>query len=121
MNNANWHDLKGQVITSISQTDADNVAVRTTTFTLETYHAQECCESVGLVRTEGNPADLVGATIINAEEDSGAQDPDWYKESYDASHTWTKLSLITNKGDVHFWFLGESNGYYGETLSFTRL
>lgn len=122
MSNANWHDLKGQLITRVvaSVTD-DEVTVYTTTINLRAYHESECRESMRLIRTEGNLDDLVGATIRNAEDDSGAQDPEWYKETYDDSHTWTKLTLNTTKGDVHFWFLGESNGYYGETLDFQRL
>lgn len=120
---ANWHDLKGQLITRVvASVTEDEVTVYTTNIIIRAYHQSECCESVRLIRTEGDIENLAGATILNAEDDSGAQDPDWYKETYDDySHTWTKLTLNTTKGDVHFWFLGESNGYYGETLDFQRL
>lgn len=122
MSNANWHDLKGQLITRVVASAIDDeVTVYTTGINLRAYHQSACCESVRLIRTEGDIENLAGATILNAEDDSGAQDPDWHKEPYEYSHTWTKLTLNTTKGDVHFWFLGESNGYYGETLDFQRL
>lgn len=118
---ANWHDLKGQLITGITvDTELDELTIHTFKFKLTCHHVQDCCETVGLVRIEGDFLSLHGAEILHAEDDAGAQDPSWYKEDYDESHTWTKLSLYTSKGDVHFWFLGQSNGYYGEDISFYK-
>jgi hypothetical protein len=62
---------------------------------------------------------LVGEPITLAEHEI-VDDPEWYTGRYDESHTWTLFVLETSKGRVEFWWLGESNGYYGEEVDFVR-
>jgi len=112
-----WFDLKGQVITAI-KIDGDSMAVYTTTINVLAAHVPACCETMRHIRTDGTIDKLIGHTIDLAEEDAGASDPDWFDERYDESHTWTKLRLVAGGNELVAWFLGESNGYYGETLSF---
>lgn len=81
------------------------------------YHMQDCCERVDLIDTIGNLDDIIGSPIINA-----------YQEEFDGpepkhadSYTWTAQIIETEKGQVRFEWLGESNGYYSERVYFGRL
>lgn len=82
------------------------------------YHYQSCCECVGLAELHGDIADLQGALIISAEEVQG-DEPTGY--TYYESYTWTFYKIQTNKGAVTLRFLGQSNGYYSESMSFCRV
>lgn len=86
------------------------------------YHEQDCCENVSLYDIDGEPEDLVGGLIINAEEATGAihelmEEAATDKlDNYD-SITWTFYKVDTNKGGVWMRWLGESNGYYSEEVT----
>lgn len=117
--------LKGKTITSISSCevgsdDVDFVCSDGSLFKL--YHSQDCCESVGLVDIEGDLEDLIGSELLQAEEVSDDHFTQNYKFEYQPeSHTWTFYKLATIKGYVTLRFLGESNGYYSESMSFAKL
>jgi hypothetical protein len=83
------------------------------------YHSQDCCESVEIADIVGNPIDLIG-TVLDAREESGDTDPDGYlsADEYRESFTWTFYVIQTDRGAVTIRWLGESNGYYGETPYF---
>lgn len=121
----NFFELKGHEIVDITVEDYDLVRIKTLHegkprhFSL--FHNQDCCENVRLIREEGDLTSLKGQLITEAEEDINDNDPDWYEGNYDYSHTWSKYRLKTDKDEVILWFLGESNGYYGETMSFQEL
>ena len=81
-------------------------------------HDQDCCENVSLADVCGDVADLLGTPIVLAEEATSDQWPeDREPPGYVDSFTWTFCKLATNKGTVTFRWLGESNGYYSESVS----
>ena len=77
-------------------------------------HQQDCCESVDINDIVGDLQDLVGSPLLIAEEVSGATEPD--EEHYE-SYTYTFYKFATRKGYVDVRWLGESNGYYSESVS----
>lgn len=84
------------------------------------HHDQDCCESVLINDVEGDIRDLIGLPLLVAEEvDSSSfpAPPGDYVESY----TWTFYRLATQKGYVVVRWLGESNGYYSESVTFGQI
>jgi hypothetical protein len=76
-------------------------------------HHQHCCETVRINDIVGDLEDLVGAPLLVAEEVKGATEPD--EEHYE-SYTYTFYKFATRRGYVDVRWLGESNGYYSESV-----
>jgi hypothetical protein len=76
-------------------------------------HQQDCCETVRINDIVGDLQDLVGEPLLVAEEVKGATEPD--EEHYE-SYTYTFYKFATRKGYVDVRWLGESNGYYSESV-----
>lgn len=76
-------------------------------------HYQDCCESVDINDIVGDLQDLVGEPLLIAEEASNADGPE---PEYADSYTWTFYKFATRKGYVDVRWLGESNGYYSESV-----
>ena len=81
------------------------------------FHSQDCCESVDINDITGDLEDLCGEPLLIAEEVHGATEPD--EEHYE-SYTYTFYKFATRKGYVDVRWLGESNGYYSESVSLGR-
>lgn len=85
-------------------------------------HVSDCCENVSVEDVIGDVADLQDATVIEARCETSDTDPvdrtpdkdDRYRDSF----TWTFYIIQTNKGAVTIRWLGESNGYYSESVDF---
>lgn len=77
-------------------------------------HMQDCCETVDINDVVGDLQDLVGEPLLIAEEVSGEVPAD--AEHYE-SFTYTFYKFATRKGYVDVRWLGESNGYYSESVS----
>lgn len=88
----------------------------------EFYHAQDCCEHVRIEDICGDLSDLVGSPIITAEEVTrealGEDESDRSKREVGEYGTWTFYKFATAKGSVTVRWLGESNGYYSESVYF---
>ena len=77
-------------------------------------HQQDCCERVDINDIVGDLQDLCGEPMLVAEEVRGATpEPD---EEHDESYTYTFYKFATRKGYVDVRWLGESNGYYSESV-----
>lgn len=124
-----WMDandvLKKLIGLTVSEIDGAEKGSERVTFTFSNgakalmFHAQECCETVDLEDISGGINDLIGSPLVEAQESTKSTDPSTNRWS--ESHTWTFYRFATAKGWVVFRWLGESNGYYSESvdISFT--
>ena len=70
-------------------------------------HEQNCCEGVWIEDIAGELNDLVSAPLLQAEE---------VISSEDRGTTWTFYKFATVNGSVTVRWLGESNGFYSESV-----
>lgn len=116
---AEFKDLLGEILTGITGAEAGSERVTFQTASgraFEQYHEQDCCEHVVLDEVIGDVADLIGTPIMMVDESSNSEErPDECE-----SHTWTFYKLATIKGYVTLRWLGSSNGYYSESVSFVE-
>ena len=78
-------------------------------------HQQDCCERVDINDIVGDLEDLVGEPLLVAEQVEGETPVD-FNEADHESVTWTFYKFATRKGYVDVRWLGESNGYYSESV-----
>jgi hypothetical protein len=88
--------------------------------TFKMWHIQDCCEFVSVEDICGDISHLIGVPILEAEELSNEKEPENY-EYNDDSYTWTFYRIATNRGVVIIRWLGESNGYYCESVDFAQI
>lgn len=115
-------DLQGQTLNGVYTTPDGAVWFVASGGTYVMFHAQDCCEGVDLVQIDGDPADMIGAHVTVAEEAEGETPPEWAWEygHEPESFTWTFYKIQTPRGDLTLRWLGESNGYYSESVDFYR-
>lgn len=112
-----FEDLKGKTLVDIQLSEDTQITFVTSEgISYEMYHDQDCCEHVRIESIVGDLKDLLGHPLFNAEEVSNEDNQDYKGEYYD-SYTWTFYKLATIKGYVDIRWLGESNGYYSESVS----
>jgi hypothetical protein len=109
--------LKGKTLVSLTDEGNELIFKTTDGETYRMYHEQDCCESVVLEDVVGDLQDLVGSEILIAEEVEGESPADF--EAYE-SYTWTFYKFATRKGYVDLRWLGQSNGWYSEGVSFVK-
>ena len=114
-------DMVGFTMVSVAGEVGDESLMFTATdgTRFELYHEQDCCESVKIEDIIGDLSDLVGSPLVEAEELSSEPDP--YLGYEPESCTWTFYRFSTVRGTVTVQWLGESNGYYSESVSFRHL
>lgn len=79
------------------------------------HHAQDCCESVYVADVCGDTSDLVCAEVVAAEERYSKSETDW------GTITATFYDIQTTAGSVNIRWVGESNGYYSESVDLIEL
>lgn len=116
----NFSDITGKTIKSIEGAEPGSERVEfhfADGTACASVHMQDCCESVDVHRIDGDIANVVGRPILEAEELHDGETPIPNRE-YAESWTWTRQRIRTESGEVTIIWLGESNGYYGETPYF---
>lgn len=83
-------------------------------------HDQDCCEVVYLADVVGDWEDLYDNDLLIAEEvtKNCHDDPEVI---CDESATWTFYKFATRKGYVDLKWVGESNGYYSESVDIDKI
>lgn len=112
-------ELKGHTLTAISiyREDDDEIRFhRSDGKTVLMHHHQDCCECVVIEDVDGDLSDLVGSEILEAEEAWREKSEEELNSYWDDSATWTFYKLGTKNGSVSIRWLGESNGYYSESV-----
>lgn len=111
--------LVGKTLTKIVQ-DKDEVYFHCDDGDVfKAYHMQDCCENVRVWDVVGDFRQVIGSPITSATSASGDTPSDISHQSYE-SYTWTFHRISTRNGVVLFRWLGESNGYYSESVYFQR-
>jgi hypothetical protein len=113
-----FSDLQGQTLVRIVVGYDEITFIADTGQQWRMYHDQDCCEHVSVEEVIGDTADLIGTPIIVAEERESTDAPDGFDMSVHDSCTWTFYEMRTIKGSVTIRWLGESNGYYSESVDF---
>lgn len=75
------------------------------------WHQQDCCETVTIEDVCGDLSDLVGSPIVEAE---------CVSEEEDGSGTFSFYKFATAKGHVTVRWVGRSNGYYSERVTYSE-
>jgi hypothetical protein len=118
--------LVGKTLCAVTGLEAGSDEAHFTTDDGETFrmqHDQDCCEAVNIESVVGDVSALIGEPILRAEVVSstdwpeGTQKPDYDDESF----TWTFYKLATRKGYVDVRWYGSSNGYYSESVTFSKV
>lgn len=76
-------------------------------------HVQDCCESVYIAQVDSSVERHIGAEAYFIEEKSNSG---YGKKGYAESYTETFYTLKTSKGYLDWRWVGESNGYYSESV-----
>lgn len=115
--------LVGKTLVNVEVQNEEVLFVCEDDSAFRSYHMQECCEAVAIENIVGDPRSLVGETIAESIEEviTGEWPEEQVKPDYLDSWTWTYHKIRTVSGkEVTFQWLGESNGYYSESVYFTR-
>ena len=118
----NWGELEPEISDLIGKTfksvmvNSDELILIGDCGTFRFYHDQDCCETVQIHDIVGDIKDLEGSPILLAEEVKGETPSDWAEDDCTESYTLTFYKFATRKGYVDIRWLGESNGYYSESV-----
>lgn len=118
-----FSELKGKTLKSVINNGDEIIFETVDGEQYKLYHNQDCCESVRVESITGDLEDLIGTPITLAEESSSSEDPEGFPtpEYPSESQTWTFYKLATIKGYVDIRWYGSSNGYYSESVSFSKI
>lgn len=108
--------LVGKTFTSVlGEVDGDELHFKSEGEHYRFYHIQDCCEGVSITDICGDLSDLVGQPILVAEEEISEG-----QQGFNST-TWTFYKFATIKGSVTVRWLGQSNGYYSESVDFEKV
>lgn len=116
MSNFDIKSLIGETLSYIDDCGDQIVLTTVSGRKIRIYHEQECCESVRVEDTEGNWQELIGKVIIDIDEDIESGELGVYEY-----YTKTNLTFKVDGATVISKWIGESNGYYSESVDFAEL
>ena len=106
-----FEQLQGMTITAVVYKEtSESLLIHLNTHVLEMLHHQDCCETVYLADVVGSFEDLIGYPLLEVSEST----VDIATE--DMSSTASYYNFRTVKASVQLRWVGESNGYYLETV-----
>ena len=105
-----FEHLQGMTITAVVYKETDeSLLIHLNTHVLEMIHHQDCCETVYLADVVGSFEDLIGYPLLEVSESI-------VDNAEDMSSTASYYNFKTVKASVQLRWVGESNGYYSETV-----
>lgn len=111
--------LQGETLVAIDADDEDGILLTTQSGRqIRIYHCHECCESVVIEGTDGQWHTLIGKPILLASHEEGQ-----IGDAPERAESWTRTVLTLKVDDatvINRW-IGESNGYYSETITIEEL
>ncbi len=106
--------LEGEVITHID-IDPENDIITITTKSKRSFslhHNQCCCEYVRIVGYDGEIRSIYGKPVVVAEHS---------EEAVSDCQTNITITLKTDRDTLIFRWIGESNGYYSESVDISEI
>ena len=106
-----FEQIQGMTITAVVYKEvSESLLIHLNTHVLEMIHHQDCCETVYLADVVGSFEDLIGHPLLEVSESTVET------SSEDMSSTASYYNFKTVKASVQLRWVGESNGYYSETV-----
>ena len=114
-----FSDLVGEVLDAVDIDREENQILLTTRSGRKflVYHEQDCCEKVQIVGQDGSFDKLIGKPIVEARDIA----VDTTEEGIDDSQTTTTLVFRVDDQTVISRWVGDSNGYYSESVDIAEL
>lgn len=106
-----FEQIQGMTITAVVYKETtESLLIHLNTHVLEMIHHQDCCETVYLADVVGSFEDLIGYPLLEVSESIVGI------AAEDYSSTASYYNFRTIKASVQLRWVGESNGYYSETV-----
>lgn len=110
-----FKELEGKIITQVDEYAAECVFHLSTGEQYKMWHDQDCCEYVRLESVDQPWETIYGSPVLLAEERTNT------KETSDGRCTHTFYTIRTVQGTVNIRWIGESNGFYSESVDFEKI
>ena len=118
----NYKELIGKTFSKVRNVDNNELIFESDEGnSYKLYYEPDCCASCSIEDIAGDLRDLEDSPILMAEEVVSSENPPGVNFQHQDSFTWTFYKFATIKGYVTVRWYGESNGYYSESVSFTKL
>lgn len=115
MNFKTIQELEGKTITLVERSDQEVVITTKEGPRYRMWHDQDCCENVLFQAVLGLLDNILNSPVTDTAENAKS-----ITETSE-SRTDTDYRITTEKGTVVFHWVGESNGYYSESVTFAEI